>query len=200
MVVTRPPGRHAIITVDFDLENGSLKSADVSISSLKAGWLEHAEADTGPVPPVPPNEAPTLPGAAGTEAQDPPTGATVVAPPDGQERGGEVPETAQTMANRQEEVFSSTVQHQNLETQQACLGGALMIYLDAWLSVISLRCVLLHFQMGSGVGNWWMTLLGRSIFTGKKTLCHRISSASMRVSAVGMAMVDTGSTMDFHAM
>ena len=109
MVVTRPPGRNAIITVDFDLENGSLKSADVSISSLKAGWLEHAEADAGPVPPVPPNEAPTRPGAAGTEAQDPSTGATVVAPPDGQERaGGEVPETAQTMANRQEEAAAGS--------------------------------------------------------------------------------------------
>ena len=101
-VVTRLQGRHTIITVDFDLENGSLKSADVSISSLKAGWVGNVEALSRQVPPVPTNEAPTLPGAAGTEPQNPPTVATVVAPPDGQGGGGEVPEPTQTMANRQE--------------------------------------------------------------------------------------------------
>ena len=86
--------------MSFYLENGSMKTADVSISSLKAGWVGNVEAVSRQVPPLPTNEAPTHPGAAGTEPQNPPTVATVVAPPDGQGGGGEVvPETTQTMAN-----------------------------------------------------------------------------------------------------
>ena len=102
MAVTRPPGRHSVISVSFNLENGSMKTANVSISSLKAGWVGNVEALSRQVPPLPTNEAPTLPGAAGTEPQNPPTVATVVAPPDGQVGGGEVPEPTQTMAIRQE--------------------------------------------------------------------------------------------------
>ena len=47
MTVTKPPGRHSVISVTFDLENGNMKTADMSISrSLKAGWV-------GGVEPVP---------------------------------------------------------------------------------------------------------------------------------------------------
>ena len=95
----KPPGKHSVIDVSFNLENGSMKPADMSISSLKTGWVGHVEAVSGPVPPVPRNEGSTLPGPAGNEAQDSPIVATVVALPDGQGRGGEVPETTQTMAN-----------------------------------------------------------------------------------------------------